>query len=106
MRSTLTPTQRIDRSISEAELESFVEECLILFRWVWHHASDSRRSTPGLPDIVAARDGRLIFAELKTEIGRVTTGQERWFAELATCEHVETYIWRPRDMNEIIEVLK
>jgi hypothetical protein len=64
---------------------------------MWHHETDSRRSNAGLPDIIAVRDGRLVFAELKTERGRLRPEQQAWRDELRRLTGAEYYIWRPRD---------
>ena len=39
----------------------------------------------GFPDYVAVRAPRLVFAELKTAIGKVTLDQEAWLADLREC---------------------
>ena len=90
---------------TEDELLAYVRDLLELYGWVWYHAGDSRRSTAGLPDIVAVRAPRVIFAELKTKKGRLHGEQPRWLSELEGCPDVETYLWRPADADEILEVL-
>lgn len=57
----------------------------------------------GFPDLVLARKGEVIFAELKTDKGRVTKTQAAWLGEVGNA--VRFYVWRPRDMDEVIEVL-
>lgn len=103
---TLTASERLDRSVSEADLQSFVAEACARYKWLYHHAGDSRRSTPGLPDVIAVRGDRLIVAELKTQHGRVSDIQNLWLTELAKCPGVETFVWRPSDMNDILRTLK
>lgn len=58
----------------------------------------------GFPDLVLARPPRLVFAELKSETGRVHVEQQRWLNLLEGCTQVETYLWRPADRFE--EVLR
>ena len=91
---------------SEGDLQRYVEDLLGLYGWIYHHAGDSRRSSAGLPDIVALRAPRVIFAELKSETGRVRGLQKVWLEELDRCTGVETYLWRPRDMDAIDRVLR
>jgi hypothetical protein len=55
----------------------------------------------GFPDLVLARRGRVIAAELKTDAGRLTTEQRAWLAALG--DHGR--VWRPRDWNDITREL-
>lgn len=71
--------------------------------WLVYHTRDSRRSQPGFPDIVLVK-GRLIFAELKSETGRLTPEQERWLAALRSAG-CDVRVWRPSDWQEIEETL-
>lgn len=59
------------------------------------------QGTIGLPDLLLVRAPRLIIAELKSEIGRLTAEQQVWLNELERCVGVETYVWRPRDIVEV-----
>ena len=69
--------------------------------WLYYHTADSRRSPAGYPDITLVKDGTIIFTELKTMIGRVTKDQKIWLEALNNCQTVETYLWRPNDMEYI-----
>lgn len=71
-----------------------------------YHTFSSKRSTHGFPDWVFCRprDGRLIFAELKTEGGKVSNDQLLWLEGLRACG-VEAYVWRPSQYDEIASVL-
>ncbi len=53
---------------------------------------------PGFPDLVLARDGVVIFAELKSEKGRVSAEQQKWIAA------THGYLWRPSDWKQIVDV--
>ncbi len=94
-------------AMSERELQANVEEMLTLFGWRFYHDRDSRRNNAGLPDVIAVRRGRLLFAELKTTRGRVRTEQRGWLEALAMTD-AEVHIWRPRDWHAgtIEEVLR
>jgi hypothetical protein len=52
--------------------------------------------SPGFPDLVLVRGPRLVFVELKSQVGRLTKEQLRWQEALleAGAEH---YVWRPMD---------
>ena len=53
----------------------------------------------GFPDLVLARNGTVIFAELKRQKGRVTPEQKEWL------ELLGGVVWRPSDMPEIEKIL-
>lgn len=63
----------------------------------------------GFPDLVlsrkptAQRVGGLIFAELKSSTGRLSIEQIEWSEHLASS--AEWYLWRPRDLDFIVERL-
>ena len=65
----------------------------------------SKRIGPGFVDLVIAGHGKVIFAEIKAEKGRLTKDQETWQAVLRTALK-RVYVWRPSDWDEIEEVLK
>jgi VRR-NUC domain len=58
----------------------------------------------GFPDLVLVRANRLLFAELKTDRGILTGEQRSWLNGLRGA-HSEVYLWRPKDYNEIEQVL-
>ena len=65
--------------MTEAELQKALCRVLDKHGWRWHHETDSRRSAPGFPDIVAiGPDGRLLVAELKTAKGNMSQAQQEW----------------------------
>jgi len=58
----------------------------------------------GFPDLVLAhRERGLIFAELKTERGKMSTSQKVWGLSIAP--HAEWYMWRPSQLQLIAERL-
>lgn len=90
--------------VTEREWQSQVVEMARLFGWSVYHTHDSRRSKPGWPDLALVRD-RLVMAELKTQTGRVSAAQEKWLLML-TNAGVETYVWRPSDIDLVLDVLR
>lgn len=93
--------------ISEKDFQRQVVELADYCGWLCYHTHDSRRSAPGFPDLVLTRPPRLVFAELKTEKGRIRPEQSVWLEALASCtEPPESYLWRPRDLGEIQALLK
>jgi len=77
-------------------------------RWVTPVQGDGA----GFPDLVLCHKGkgRLIFAELKTEKGKLSAKQNEWIDDLRWCEEkyscVVACVWRPSDIEEIEELLK
>lgn len=67
----------------------------------------------GFPDLVLTRPPRVIFAELKIPRTAkqqpeklLSPEQQEWLEQLTLCTGVETYLWTPRDWDEITEVLR
>ena len=90
---------------TEREFMQTLKELATLNGWRYYHTYDSRRSDAGMPDIVMVRPPRVIFAELKSQKGRVTPAQGEWLDALADCPGVETHLWRPSDWEEIVTLL-
>lgn len=58
----------------------------------------------GFPDLVLAHPDRgVIFAELKTERGKLLPAQKKW--ALALLRYGEYYVWRPNQLQLIAERL-
>lgn len=55
----------------------------------------------GYPDLTLARDGVVIFRELKSNTGTLSAEQKAWGAQLGDAWGV----WRPRDYEEIRRTL-
>jgi VRR-NUC domain len=96
---------------TERQFERAVVEYAELNHWLVYHTFDSRRSNPGFPDLVMTRAGALIFAELKTEKGRLSRAQKQWIGDLEAVagwptDAVEVFVWRPSTWPEIEEVLR
>ena len=93
--------------LTESEFQRLVIDVARLRGWVVYHVPDSRRVTArGCPDLIMIheRQSRLIFAELKTETGKLSDHQKKWMRVLVACG-VETYLWRPSDMAAIKDIL-
>lgn len=96
---------------TEAGFQAAVVQLAELHGWRWWHDNDSRRNKSGFPDLVLVRDGVLIFAELKSETGRVSPAQTEWIGALEAVAMsgiegvVEVHVWRPRDWESIVKVL-
>lgn len=109
--TTRTLLARDPALLTEAQWSSLVLELARLGGWTLrYHTWISKRSSFGFPDWVLCKPPRLIFAELKSEVGKTTDDQEAWLAglrevEAATNGLVQAYVWRPSDYPEVAELL-
>jgi len=90
---------------SEAHFMNRIRRRAKLLGWEDFHQQDSMGTRAGLPDLILVRPPRVIFAELKSEHGRLTPAQRHTLAQLMGCPGIETYVWRPRDMQDIWTIL-
>ena len=103
--------QYINKSMSEREFQDQVITLAKVYDWMCVHfrpalTSDGRWLTHiqgdvGFPDLVLARRGRVIMAELKSEKGKWGPGQLEWKEALGLIH----YLWRPHDIDLIEEIL-
>lgn len=103
-------------SLSEAQLQSAVIELATLLGWRLVHFRPAidrsgRWTTPmqgdaGWPDLVLCRPPRLVFLELKSTKGRVTTDQTKWLVALqasgAECAVVRPEHWRSGSLEQLL----
>jgi len=136
------------QTISEKDFATWFEELLDTYGYRWMHPRPARVRRGGKDVYETAYTGhkgyldytiahevkqRLIFAELKSETGKVSPDQQLWFDTLEACQKVillepmivvgreaslelkglmdsltipEVYIWRPSQRDEIEEILK
>lgn len=96
-----------DGALTEAAFQQQVLQLAGFYNWRCYHTHDSRRSQKGFPDLVLVRPPELIFAELKTDKGRVRPEQQEWLDDLVrVVDHEESgvvnvYLWRPRDFDKL-----
>ncbi len=121
------------RKATEADFTTFVIDLARVLGWRTAHfrpaKTDKGWRTPvqgdgaGFPDLILLRGNRMVVAELKAERGRLSPAQVEWldaYAGLAypecpgsfgddtnavTGNHIGVFVWRPRDVDEIREVL-
>jgi hypothetical protein len=99
-----TARRTLNLAMSEQEWQRTVTELATTLGWHWYHVHDSRRSPAGFPDLVLTRD-RVVFAELKTMRGRLSTHQIAW-QHLFHTAGAEAYVWRPSDWPEVERTLR
>jgi hypothetical protein len=94
-------------AITEAQFQQRIVDLATLTGWHVTHFravyTGGRWRTPltghaGFPDLVLARNGVVLHAELKTDKGRHTDEQQTWLDALG--EHAR--IWRPGDWPTIV----
>ncbi len=90
--------------VTEKAFQAQVLKLAAILGWMAYHTHDSRRSQRGFPDLVLVRGARLIFAELKSESGKVKPEQAAWIAALQFAGQM-AYIWRPSDWDRIVATL-
>lgn len=95
---------------TEAQFLRAVIEYAQLKGWKCFHARAARTKNgwrtamtgdAGFPDLCMSREQKVVFAELKTEYGRLTAMQSAWLYHLPNA-----YCWNPRDWRQIEDVLK
>lgn len=75
--------------------------------YLYYHTHNSKRSPEGFPDLVLAKAGApLLCIELKTDTGQVTPAQAAWWEVLRSTTGVVAEVWRPRDLDDIVERLR
>lgn len=96
--------------IKEEQFTRQVIQLAKLFRWFCWHQRPARTAKGwrsagsgdvGCPDLLLARRGRVILAELKAERGKLGPGQREW-AEAIGADY---RLWKPSDWSRIIDEL-
>lgn len=98
------------RAMTEDELLLAITEAATLTGWRWHHVRRSdvalQMGSAGFPDLVMARDGAILFLELKAEAGVVTTAQREWIAALdGGNTRVTAAVIRPGDLDRVLALM-
>ena len=89
--------------ITEKQFSQQVVDAAKMFGWLVYRTWRSTHSPAGFPDLCMVKGERLIFAELKGAKGKVSPKQQEWLDALKAV--AETYLWRPDELDAIIEVL-
>ena len=125
---------RVD--LTEAEFLKQIMELATILGWRCVHFRPARtqkgwrtamQGDPGFPDLVLAKKGKIVIAELKSEKGKLTDEQRAWLDEMldGLAGHpfqwdndelwprgvdcmgkVFLAMWRPSDFDEIQRVLQ
>ena len=90
--------------ISEKAFRQQVIDLAKIFGYKCYFSWTSIHSPRGFPDLVLCKD-RVVFAELKTEIGKTSPYQDEWIDALTRAGQ-EVYLWRPSQIEQIAEILR
>lgn len=74
----------------------------------------------GFPDLVLVRPPEILFVELKADKGKLRAEQKDWLEKIERVEvearhafreygvpiFVQTYVWRPSDVDEVLGILR
>ena len=100
--------------VKEADFQKIVINMAKMHGWLVHHPLPSMNKRGiwathelgdhGFPDLVLAHpSGRVIFAELKSDKGKISPLQSRWITTLQ--QGAVVWVWRPADINWISQYL-
>ena len=103
------------RAVTEAEFQDALIGAAQWTGWLVFHPRPAQRNgtwathmngNAGFPDLVLCHPERgVVFAELKTERGKVTAGQQAWLCALSDAGQ-EAVVWRPDDWPTILRRLQ
>jgi hypothetical protein len=85
---------------SESEWQRMVTEIAHTCGWSVFHWQDSRRTTPGWPDLALIQAPQFMLVELKTDEGRLSRHQKNVLSALHECG-LEVHVWRPSDERDV-----
>ena len=104
----------VDTAITEKLFQEQVMKLAKVHGWLVFHTPPFsprqgawRSAGKGFPDLLLVHPTQgkgLVFAELKTEKGKMSPAQEDWAVALIA-QGAEWYLWRPSDWDNIVERL-
>ncbi len=107
-------THHVGIAVNESDFQKIVINLAKMHGWLVHHPLPSMNKRGiwathelgdhGFPDLVLAHpSGRVIFAELKSDKGKISPLQSRWITTLQ--QGAVVWVWRPDDINWISQYL-
>jgi len=94
-----------DGLLTERAWMRLVTDYAHLRGWLVYHSWRSDHSPAGYPDLTLVRGERLVFAELKSQRGELTSSQRAWLTDLERVPGVTVAVWRPDDWQEVQRAL-
>ncbi len=98
-------SEPLTRPITEKEFQRQVLDVARIYGWRVYHPMLSKWSERGFPDLTMIRPPRVVFAELKSDKGKLSIHQDEWAELLLDCPGVEYHVWRPFQLDEIAKLL-
>jgi len=96
----------LSKSITEDELLTAITVAATYLGWRFHHVRRSDKALQqghsGYPDLTLARNGRVLFLELKRQDGRITPDQVAWLTALGP----DAMQVRPADLDDVLRLLR
>ena len=92
-------------AISERDFQAMVRELAEWMGWRTYHTWRSDHSPAGYPDLTMVRGRRIVYAELKSERGRVSQEQAAWLDALLATGQCEVKLWRPSMWESVVATL-
>ena len=91
--------------LTEKDFSRTVLELAQTLGWRCYHTWGSIHSAGGFPDLCMVRGLRLVFAELKGSMGKLSEEQALWLKALRETGQCEAYLWRPEGWEDIVRIL-
>lgn len=93
--------QKVEIKPTETEIKKQLKEYLTLKGWFTFPIMQGLGSYKGLPDMIACKDGKVLFIEVKTETGGQTEYQKMFQekVEKAGCKYILA-----RRLEDLIQV--
>lgn len=90
--------------VDEKQFQQAVRDLAERNGWLCYHTYDSRKCTPGFPDLVLVRE-RVLWVELKVRPNKPTAEQLQWIDALKAA-HQSAYVFYPEHWPIIVNFLE
>lgn len=99
----------LDAAITEGELQQAIIDLARVLGLLIYHPYDSRRSEPGYPDLTIVGAQTIVYAELKSETGKLRPEQREWREAIERVAQrprksyhsaIEYHLWRPAQWSD------
>ena len=96
--------------MTEGDFQRQVIKAAEMFFWAIYHVTNVKGrllawSSLGFPDLVLCHGHQVLYRELKTDTGRLSTDQKSWIALLNRAGQ-DVGVWRPKDWDRVVLELK